>query len=183
MAGVGADWADITIGGITLRAYVPESSVEPLGRHGERVKLFTSLQAREDSLTLYGFPSSDARSTFESLILVNGVGPRLALSILSSMSTESLAVAIAAGDTDAFKGIHGVGAKTANRIVLELKGKLEVEPSAVPAGYAAGDLVDALTAIGYTLPEAMSAAAALPADEELSLEEKVRLSLQQRGGA
>ena len=102
LVGTGLDWADVSIGGITLRAFVPESSVDTLGSLGELVLLYTSLQVREDSLTLYGFPTNEARTTFDALITVNGVGPRLALGILSMLSPDSLAVAIAAGDPQAF---------------------------------------------------------------------------------
>ena len=181
LAGSGLDWADVTLGGITLRVYVPESAAERLGQPGARVRLFTFLQVREDGLTLYGFPSEEARSAFQSLLAVNGVGPRVALSVLSTMSPEALAVAVASGDPDAFKGAHGVGTRTANRIVLELKGKLDFQLAATPVAEGDGELVSALTALGYTVHEAMAAISSLPSADSLSLEEKVRLCLQQMG--
>ena len=184
LAGVGPDWADVTVGGVTIRASIPESASGALGPTGERVRLFTSLQVRDDSLTLYGFPAEDARTAFEALIGVNGVGPRLALSILSTMTTDALALAIDSADPGAFKGVSGVGTKTANRIVLELKGKLDWEQEAaahrLDAGHA--DLVDALTALGYTVQEASDAVAALPEDAPDSLEERLRIALQDAAG-
>ncbi len=183
LAAVGPDWADVSIGGVTIRASIPESASGALGATGERVRLFTSLQVRDDSLTLYGFPTEDARTAFEALIAVNGIGPRLALSILSTMATDALALAIDSADPGAFKGVSGVGTKTANRIVLELKGKLDWQPVAVSrpaAGHS--DLVDALTALGYTVQEAAAAATALPEDVPDSLEERLRIALQDAAG-
>ncbi len=178
LAAVGPDWADVAVGGVTIRASIPGSASGALGSAGERVRLFTSLQVRDDSLTLYGFPTEDARTAFEALIGVNGVGPRLALSILSTMATDALALAIDSADPGAFKGVSGVGTKTANRIVLELKGKLDWQTVAVhrpDAGHT--DLVDALTALGYTVQEAAEAAASLPEDAPDSLEERLRIAL------
>ena len=183
LAAVGPDWADVSVGGVTIRASIPESASGALGPAGERVRLFTSLQVRDDSLTLYGFPTEDARAAFEALIAVNGIGPRLALSILSTMTTDALALAIDSADPGAFKGVSGVGTKTANRIVLELKGKLDWQPVATyrpDAGHA--DLVDALTALGYTVQEAAAAAAALPDDAPDALEERLRIALQDAAG-
>ena len=180
IAGAGADWADVTIGGgVTLRVSVPDPA--GLGRLGEHVRLFTTLQVREDSLTLYGFQTDEARSAFVALIGVNGVGPRVALNVLTTLTTDSLALAISAGDPGAFKGVSGVGTKTANRIVLELKGKLDFRAISVPESGGDRDLVDALTALGYTVSEALSAISTIPAGEPMSLEDKVRFCLSQIG--
>ena len=181
LAGAGVDWVDVAIGGVTVRVHVPQTAVERLGRVGDTVQLFTMLHMREDSLTLFGFPTQETRSAFESLVGVNGVGPRVALSVLSSLTAESLALAVATGDAEVFKGIHGVGTKTASRIVLELKGKLDIEIAATPAAPGDAEVVTALTAIGITASEAMAAVSSLPPDDSLSLEEKVRLSLQRMG--
>ena len=183
LAGAGLDWVDIAVGGVTLRVNIPQSAASTLGGKGDRVRLFTALQfrTREDSLTLYGFPTAEARSAFEALIAVIGVGPRVALSILSGLSPESLALAVARGDADALKGIHGVGTRTANRIVLELKGKLDIELAATPASSVDGEVVAALTALGYGVSEAMEAVSSLPPGDSTSLEEKVRLCLKRMG--
>jgi Holliday junction DNA helicase RuvA len=182
LAGTGPDWADVTIGGgVTLRVTVADAGA--LGAVGESVRLFTTLQVRDDSITLYGFATQEARTAFETLTTVNGVGPKVAISVLASMSTDSLALAIAAGDPAAFKTVSGVGTKTANRIILELKGKLVWSEmgSAVPQISGDQELVDALTSLGYSMPEVMMAIAALPGGEPMSLEEKVRACLERMG--
>ena len=129
---VGLDWVEIAVGGVGLRVNVPASLIDQVGKVGDGVKLYTSLQVKEDSLTLYGFPSADGRQAFEALLGVNGVGPRLALSILSRMAPENLALAVATEDPSEFKGVSGVGTRIAQRIVMELKGKLEIEMTAAP---------------------------------------------------
>ena len=178
----GADWADIAVGGITLRVSVPSSSVESLGNPGHNVRLFTSMQVREDSMSLYGFETIDARETFEVLIGISGIGPRVALSILSMFTPETLAAAVNAGDLKAFTPVPGVGRRTASRIVLELKGKLEFEPSDAAAAPDA-DAIDALTALGYSAAEAREALAAIPRADANSTEDRVRLALAQLAGA
>ena len=178
----GADWADIAVGGITLRVSVPSSSVESLGNPGDNVRLFTSMQVREDSMSLYGFETVDARETFEVLIGISGIGPRVALSILSMFTPETLAAAVDAGDLKAFTPVPGVGRRTASRIVLELKGKLEFEPSDATAAPDA-DAIDALTALGYSAAEAREALAAIPRADANSTEDRVRLALAQLAGA
>jgi len=183
LAGSGSGWVDVNLGAVTLRASVPDSAIDSLGSPGDRVRLFTSLQTREDSLTLYGFPSAEERSAFEALILVNGVGPRVALSVLSTMSPDSLALAVAAADVDAFKGVSGVGTRTANRIVLELKGKLDTELRIAAGGPADDDLLQALTALDYSASEVAEAAASLPPGSDLSLEDRVRLCILHLGGS
>ena len=180
LEGTGPDWVDVAVGGVTLRMSVPGSAIASLGQTGNRVKLFTSLQVRDDSLTLYGFATEDERSAFGALVQINGVGPRVALSVLSTLSHDSLALAIAGGDPYAFRGVPGVGAKTANRIVLELKGKLVV--GAVDSSELLGsEVVQALTALGYSIAEATEAASSVSGDS-LSTEEHVRLALQQLSG-
>lgn len=168
---------EITVGDVGLRVNVPTSFIENVGEVGGRVHLFTSLQVKEDSLTLYGFPNPDGRQAFEALLGVNGVGPRLALSILSILTPENLAFAVAEEDTDVFKGVSGVGKRIAQRIVMELKGKLQVEMTAAPATRPDGEIVDALTALGYSASEAMEAVAGIPSDDSMESEEKLRLAL------
>ena len=174
---VGLDWVEVTVGGVGLRVNVPSSLIDQVGQVGDGVKLFTSLQVKEDSLTLFGFPSSDGRQAFEALLGVNGVGPRLALSILSRMAPENLALAVATEDPAEFKGVPGVGTRIAQRIVMELKGKLEIEMTAAPTARPDAELTEALAPLGYTMSEVMEAAASLPRDEPLEFEEKVRLVL------
>lgn len=179
---VGLDWVEVTVGGVGLRVNVPSSLIDQVGQVGDGVKLFTSLQVKEDSLTLYGFPSADGRQAFEALLGVNGVGPRLALSILSRMAPETLAMAVATEDSAEFKGVPGVGTRIAQRIVMELKGKLEIEVTAAPTARPDAELTEALTALGYTMSEVMEAATSLPRDEPLELEDKIRLALEYLAG-
>lgn len=180
---VGLDWVEITIAGVGLRVNVPPSFVENVGGVGERVNLFTSLQVKEDSLTLYGFPSSDGRLAFEALLGVNGVGPRLALSILSVLTPENLAFAVANEDTDIIKGVPGVGKRIAERIVMELQGKLQIEMTAAPATRSDRELLDALTALGYSASEVMEAVAGIPSDDSIEFEEKLRLAFERLVGS
>ncbi len=183
VADSGPDWLDVAVGGVTVRVNLPMSTAERLGAVGAPVKLLTTLQVRDDSLTLFGFPDREARAAFEMLIGVNGVGPRVALSVLSALAPESLALAVESGDTDAFTSVPGVGKRTASRILLELRGKLDFDLTAAGAVHRDdADVVDALTALGYTALEARRALASLPSGEELPVEEKVRLSLGQLAG-
>jgi len=179
---VGLDWVEITVAGVGLRVNVPPSFVENVGGVGERVNLFTSLQVKEDSLTLYGFPSPDGRLAFEALLGVNGVGPRLALSILSVLTPENLAFAVANEDTDIIKGVPGVGKRIAERIVMELQGKLQIEMTAAPATRSDRELLDALTALGYSASEVMEAVAGIPSDDSIEFEEKLRLAFERLVG-
>ena len=180
LAGSGVGWVDITVGGVTLRASMPESAVESVGQIGGRVRIFTFLNVRDDNITLFGFPTEEARSAFEALITVSGVGPRLALSILSALGPEDLAAAIEGSDTSAFKTAPGVGTKTANRIVLELKGKLDWEPAPSPG--VQDDLVSALAALGYTSAEIRTATASLPRDPSMTLEDRLRYGIERLAG-
>jgi Holliday junction DNA helicase RuvA len=141
---------------------------------GEReVTLDTYLHVREDALQLYGFAEPAERELFEQLLSVSGVGPKVALAIVSGSTPADLRRAIARDDTSRFMAIPGIGKKTAQRVVLELKEKLGIEP--VEGGVP--DLVarDALVELGYTLPEAERALATT--DPELPPEERVRLAL------
>jgi Holliday junction DNA helicase RuvA len=169
----------VGVGGVSLRVSVPTSTVAELGTVGTRVRLHTYLVVREDGLALYGFPSPQALRLFELLQTVGGVGPKNALSLLSTLSPEALAAAIASGDEATLSRAPGVGRKTAARIVLELRTRLEKEWGLVAAPAPAGDddAVAALMALGYSAQEARSALAALPRGEAATLEERVRLAL------
>ncbi len=183
VADSGPEWLDVAVGGVTVRVNLPMSTAERLGAVGAPVKLLTTLQVRDDSLTLFGFADREARAAFEMLIGVNGVGPRVALSVLSALAPESLALAVESGDADAFTSVPGVGKRTASRILLELRGKLDFDLTAAGVVHRDdADVVDALTALGYTALEARRALASLPSGEELPVEEKVRLSLGQLAG-
>ena len=182
LEGTGPDWVDIEMGGITLRVNAPSPSIESLGQAGSPVKLFTSLQVREDNLSLFGFDTPEARQTFETLIGISGIGPRVALSILSTFKPEELAASVESGDIKSFTAVPGVGRKTASRILLELKGKLELDWSIAIATALDSDALDALTALGYSQFEAREALSGLAEDDTPTTEDRVRLALQHLAG-
>lgn len=173
LRGAGADWVDVAVGGVTLRVSVTDTAVGGIGRVGERVTLYTSLQVREDSLALFGFQSEDERQTFETLIGISRIGPRLALAMLGRFSPQDLARTIEEGDTRALATVPGVGRRTASRIVLELKGKLDLDfGDGQTAAGAPDDLVEFLTALGFDPSEAREALGAT--DASLSDDERIR---------
>src|SRR4030042_1089711 len=176
----GTNWAIIKVGGVSLQVYLPASSLNQMGAAGERVQLYTHLNLREDSITLYGFISQQELDLFKMLTSVNGVGPKIALAMLSNLNPEQLALAIASGNVDILTQVPGVGKKTANRLVLELKGKLEKGWAGVSSYLAqdSAEIVAALTNLGYSTTEATQAVAALPPSPDLTLEEKIKLALQ-----
>ena len=171
----GEDWVDVGMGGITLRVSVPNAAVDTIGRVGQEVILYTSLQVREDSISLYGFPTEDEKLTFETLLNISGIGPRLALAMLGRFSPMSLLQAVEEGDTRALSTVPGVGRRTASRIVLELKGKLDLDFGQTGGAGADSDLVDALTALGYSYTEAHEAIARTGPDTPD--EERIRAAL------
>ena len=179
----GLDWVQVEVGGVTLQISVPASLIEALGETGQEVRLHTRLLIRDEEPLLYGFPTPETLRFFQLLTGVSGVGPRTALNLLSSRSLETLAAAIVVGDLDAFAGIPGIGKKSAARIVLELKGKLEQEQVhvAVTTYGSNGDAVSALIALGYSAVEARRALNTIGDDSGLDLEERVRRALQHLG--
>ena len=177
----GEDWVDVGMGGITLRVSVPDTSVDSIGRVGQDVIFYTSLQVREDSISLYGFPTEDEKHTFETLLNISGIGPRLALAMLARFNPMSLLQAVEAGDTRALSTVPGVGRRTASRIVLELKGKLDLDFGRADGAGADSDLVDALTALGYSYTEAHEAISRT--DSDIPDEERIRAALDHLSGA
>ncbi len=173
----GDDWLIIDVGGVSFRIHAPTSTLSKIGSPGVRIYLHTSLQVREDSLTLYGFSSIDELSSFEMLISVSGVGPKVALAVLSSLTAERLAVAISSGDDVILSSVSGVGKKTAARIILELKGKIE-HPAVVTISYPQEEVRAALIGLGYSTAEATVACSSFTDSPELTLEDKIRLALQ-----
>ncbi len=180
----GLDYALVRVGGFTIQVFMPTSALSRLGGVGGEVHLHTHLHVREDILALYGFVSSQELALFQNLMGVTGVGPRLALTVLSTYSAKELTLAIMGGSVDVLSQVPGLGKKIAARLVLELKGKLGgVGEGALPPEVVGdnAEVVAALTTLGYTASEASKAALGLPADPALGLEEKIRLALQQLG--
>jgi len=170
----------IAVGGVGLRVYVPRNAQHQ--SIGEVIELFTHLVVREDALTLYGFLSLAEREVFEALIKVNGVGPRIALAILSTLTIEHLRDAVGRENPDVLNRVPGIGKKTAQKIVLELKDKVgfKLGLDAVPLiADVDSDVLATLTALGYSVVEAQSAIQAIPRDAPKDdIEERVRLALQ-----
>jgi Holliday junction DNA helicase RuvA len=182
---LGSDFAIVNVGGIGLRVYMPTSTLSILGSSGCDVQLYTHLHLREDNATLYGFASNEELELFQTLINVSGLGPRMALVMLSAMDIEQLTMAIASGSIELLTGIPGIGKKMANRLVLELKDKISAGLVTTPLTEMAqenADVLAALTSLGYSVSEANRAVANLPRDQSLSLEEKVKLALGYFGG-
>jgi Holliday junction DNA helicase RuvA len=178
----GVDFAVVKVGSMSLEVRVPTSTLNRLGVVGDKVYLYTHLYFREDNIAIYGFASAEEMGLFKHLIAVSGIGPKAALGLLSVLNPDQLASAIIGGNLDLISQVPGIGKKTAGRIVLELKGKLEkgwVEAVAPTLVQEDADVVAALTSLGYSLREATQAVSSLPASENLDLEEKVRLALQQ----
>jgi Holliday junction DNA helicase RuvA len=184
LEGRGESYVIVHVGGIGFRVRVPTSLLDQLGDVGSPVDLFTHLHVRENELALYGFATEDELALFEQLLTVSGIGPRAALGILSALSPDTLRLAIAQGQVDVLTRVPGIGKKTAQRLVLDLKGKLDLAalmaeaPALTPAD---AEVIAALTGLGYSVAEAQAAFRSLP-DREMDLEEKIRLALRYFGG-
>jgi Holliday junction DNA helicase RuvA len=162
---------------------VPMSTFYNLPRIGEKVILFTHLVVREDAHLLFGFGSESERAAFRTLIKVSGVGPRVAQALLSGLSVNDLAAAVAMQETGRLTNIPGIGKKTAERLLLELKDKFKVDPRVAIGGSLStaevpsinADVLNALLGLGYSEKEALLAVKVLPA--EVSLSDGIRLAL------
>jgi Holliday junction DNA helicase RuvA len=164
----------VDVAGVAYELDVPMSTFYSLPANGETVSLFTHLVVREDAHNLYGFATGEERAAFRQLIRISGIGARTALAVLSGMSVGDLAHCIAAQDAAALVRIPGIGKKTAERLLLELKGRL-AEGAAAPAGARGSDVVNALVALGYSEKEAQAAVQGLSAD--MPVAEAIRAAL------
>ncbi|MFZ4848938.1 MAG: Holliday junction branch migration protein RuvA [Caldilinea sp.] len=177
------DWLVVDVGGesggIAFKVFVTEPTAV---RHqqGSAATLHTHLQVREDAFSLYGFESEEELSIFELLLTVSGVGPKVALSTLSSLAPDALRLALANGEASLIARVPGIGKRTAEKIVLELKDKVKAPSTGVErlAQLSAVDaeVIDALVALGYSLVEAQRAIQGLPR-EATTVEERLRLAL------
>jgi Holliday junction DNA helicase RuvA len=157
----------VEVGGVGYEVDVPMSTFYALPSTGGSVTLFTHLVVREDAHVLYGFASAEERSVFRQLIRVSGIGPRTALAVLSGMSVADLAQSIALQDAGRLTKIPGIGRKTAERLLLELKGKL-AEAAGEPTTERGADVANALVALGYSDKEAAIAVKSLAPDMPLA---------------
>ena len=161
----------LDVGGVGYEVDVPMSSFYNLPALGERVTLLTHFVVREDAQTLYGFLTPDERSAFRALVRISGIGPRTALAILSGLSVADLAAAVSRQEAGRLVKVPGIGKKTAERLRLELRGRLGPDlapPAAAVADAAQADIVQALLALGYNEREAGQALKALPAGVDVS---------------
>ena len=161
----------VSCNGVGYEIDVPMSTFYPLPRAGEEVTLLTHLVVREDAHLLYGFLTAGERAAFRQLLKISGVGPKVALSVLSGMSVDDLSAAVAAEDAARLQKIPGIGKKTAERLVLELRDKLPKTITVVraaDAGAAGSDVLNALLALGYNEREAAAAVKQIPADLQLA---------------
>lgn len=163
--------------GVGYEVHVPMSTFYNLPELGARISLLTHFVVREDAQILYGFASAHEREAFRQLIRISGVGPRTALSVLSGMSVAELAQAVTLQEAGRLVKVPGIGKKTAERLLLELKGKLgpDIALSANLTGAAQADILQALLALGYSDKEAALALKALPG--EVGVSEGIKLAL------
>lgn len=163
----------LDVGGVGYEVNVPMSTFYNLPKIGEKIALFTQLIVREDAHLLYGFGTEAERATFKQLLKVSGVGPKVGLAVLSGMSVNDLAEAVATQESGRLTRVPGIGKKTAERLLLELKDKLKVDVRITVGGEAAkpssaADILNALMSLGYNEKEALYAIRELPKDVTVS---------------
>lgn len=169
----------VEVGGVGLEIHVPAPVRDRL-RPGEAVHLHTYLVVREDSLSLYGFESREGREYFNLLLGVSGVGPRLALAVLSTLDPEAIRRAVFHEQSEVFARVPGVGKRTAQKISLHLQDRIPGEAGLEPVpAYSEGDMevLEALTALGYSVVEAQAALQSLPKDAPEGVEARLRIAL------
>ena len=170
----------VNVSGIGFKVFTPGNVLKNAELH-KIIALHTYLVVREDALTLYGFETSEERNMFVMLLGANGVGPRTALAIMSTLSMEIIHNAVIQEQADVFSRVPGVGKKTAQSIILDLHGKVSKGASTVIGGGIKdidGDVLSALTSLGYSVVEAQTALQMIPKDAPSDLETRLRLALQ-----
>ena len=173
----------VAVGGVGLRVFVPKNVLENVGGVGRQIQLFTHMIVREQELSLYGFESKDDLNLFEVLLGVNGVGPKVALAILGTLSPELLKSAIMKEETAVLQRVPGIGKKTAERIMFQLRDKLDLTDVTMATPLVSdvdADVIEILTGLGFSIVEAQSALQKLPRDVS-TVDERVQLALQYLG--
>lgn len=177
----GSDYLVINLSGVGLQIYTPRETFE-LSDIGEIKFLHTQLIVREDSLTLFGFENEIEKDYFNLLLGVNGVGPRMALAIISTLSIDAINRAVASEMYDIFTRVPGVGKKTAQKIAIHLQGKItsdiEFLGHKTPHHEVDLEVMDALISLGYSVVEAQAAIQFIPKDTAENVEERLRVALQ-----
>ncbi len=175
----GEDFIVVVVGGIGLRVRIPRTVFDHIDGVGHNIYLHTHLIVREDALTLYGFVDEEERQVFTTLINISGVGPKLALAILSTLSLAQLRHSVSQGESELLTRVPGIGKKTAGKIAFELKDRLVAAgPSELVGLYDVNaDVLDALIALGYSIVEAQAAIQSIPRDAPDDIETRVRIAL------
>ena len=179
-----SDSVIVNVNGVGYLVYLPTTALSVAGAPGDDIKVYTHLHVREDVLALYGFMTPEELRMFETLTTVSGIGPKLGLAMLSAMTVEQLTMAIASGDAASLRQVSGIGKKTSERIILELKDKIESEILTMPAARlseGSNDVIAALVSLGYSVSEAARAAANIPSDKDLTVQEKIKAALRYFG--
>nr|HID12749.1 Holliday junction branch migration protein RuvA [Anaerolineae bacterium] len=176
---IGEGHVVVQAGGIGFQVHVPSGVLERLDGTGQPVELFTHLHVRENELALYGFLTEEELALFKLLLSISGVGPKVALALLSTVSPDALRQAVLQEEPGLLTRVPGIGSKTARSIIFHLKDKLiPTGAEAVPLlSDADAEVIAALTGLGFSLVEAQAALQSLPRDEDLPLEERVRQAL------
>lgn len=189
LAEINTDHIVIEAGGIGYQVFISLQTFDYLPSVGENLKIYTYLYLREDAMILYGFLTKDDLELFKLLISVSGIGPKGGLAILSTLEADDLRFAILSGDAKAISKAPGVGGKTAQRVILELKDKLSLEDAfeaktehvqknaAAAGGSVKNDAVMALTALGYSSTESLKAVSAVEITEDMDVEEVLKATL------
>lgn len=190
LAEVNLDHIVVETGGIGYMIYVPTNTFAYLPSIGENIKVYTYLYIREDAMILYGFLTKDDLEMFKMLITVNGIGPKGGLAVLSTLSSDDLRFAILSDDAKAIAKAPGVGAKTAQRVILDLKDKMSLEdafekklehneamPDKSALSSVKNDAVLALTALGYSSTESMKAVSKVEIKDSMDVEDVLKAAL------
>jgi len=176
---VGEEHVVVRVGGVGLQVYVPSGVLAQFDGVGQSVDLFTHLHVRENDLTLYGFLTEEELAVFNLLLSVSGVGPKVGLALLSTISPQALRQAVVQEEPALLSRVPGIGPKTARAIIFHLKDKV-IPTGAEPApllSEADSEVIAALTSLGFSLAEAQAALQSLPRGEDLTVEERVRQAL------
>jgi holliday junction DNA helicase RuvA len=174
-----ADSLVVGIGGLGLQVYVPALARQRT-RPGDEILLQTYLVVRQDALTLYGFETRDERELFILLLQVDGIGPKLALAVLSTLTPDTIRRAVFHEQAEIFTRVPGVGRKTAQKILLQLQDRIPAVAGLEPSAFTDVDteVLAALTALGYSVVEAQAALQSIPRDTPADVEARLRLALQ-----
>ena len=186
IAAMTSEYAVVDVGGVGFQVFMPVSALERLPANGEEVTVYTFMQVREDAMQLFGFLSRDDVDMFQMLIKVSGIGPKGAVSIMGTLPGNDLRFAILSGDAASIAKAPGIGKKTAEKMILELKDKLDLSDTLPefydPSPASAGDIrrteaIEALVALGYSGAESMKAVRRIVLTDDMTVEDIIKIAL------